>query len=78
MLISNNGFLYWCVMSTEEILLFLLLGIELLSFDIWYITKGELRFVPRYPIEPVILNKEEDSVGFWAFAGIWLVFGLFF
>ena len=65
-------------MSTEEILLFFFLGIGLLSFDIWYINKGELRFVPRYSIQPVMLNKEEGPVGFLVFACIWLVFGLLF
>jgi hypothetical protein len=65
-------------MSTEEILLFFFLGIGLLSFDIYYIIKGELRFVPRYSIQTVILNKEEGLIGFWTFACIWLIFGLLF
>jgi len=52
-------------------------GVAVLLFVIYCITKGELRFVPRYSIQEVKLNKEENPSGFWMVVGVFLVFGLF-
>lgn len=62
--------------GVEKILIFFVLGIGLISFGIYYIRKGELRFVPRYSSQVLSLNREENPVGFWVLAGIWLGFGL--
>jgi Na+/phosphate symporter len=60
----------------EKIVIFFFLGIGLILFGIYYVKKGELRFVPRYSSQVLTLNKEDHPTGFWILAGIWFGFGL--
>jgi hypothetical protein len=52
-------------------------GIAILLYVIYCITKGETYFHPRGFPEGTTVTREENPFGFWMIVGIFLVFGLF-
>ena len=51
-------------------------GVAMLLYVIYCITKGETYFHPRGMLEGMTVTREENPFPFWMVVGVFLVFGL--